>query len=71
MTTPPTAAQLAGAAWRTSTYSGAQNECVEVAGVEGGRWVGVRDTKNRAQPALVVPGTAWSVLVDALNAGTL
>ena len=71
MTTPPTAAQLAGASWRTSTYSGAENECVEVADFGGGSWVGVRDTKDRARPALTVPGPAWSALVDALSSGAL
>ncbi|OII64298.1 hypothetical protein BJP40_00050 [Streptomyces sp. CC53] len=71
MTTPPTAAQLAGASWRTSTYSGPQNECVEVADFEGGSWVGVRDTKDRTRPGLTVPGPAWSALVNALNTGTL
>ncbi|WP_030422857.1 DUF397 domain-containing protein [Streptomyces sp. NRRL F-5065] len=70
MTTPPTAAQLAGASWRTSTYSGPQNECVEVAD-GGGSWVGVRDTKDRARPALTVPGPAWSALVNALSSGAL
>ncbi|MFF8847982.1 DUF397 domain-containing protein [Streptomyces sp. NPDC015127] len=68
-TIPPTDAQLAGTTWRTSTYSGANSECVEVA--LGGSWVGVRDSKARTRPALAVPGQAWAAAVDASRAGTL
>ncbi|MEU0670897.1 DUF397 domain-containing protein [Streptomyces lavendulocolor] len=67
----PTAAELAAAPWRTSSYSAANNECVEVALVTGGTWVGVRDTKDRARPALTVPGPAWAALVGAVSAGAL
>ena len=41
--------ELAGAAWRTSSYSGANGgQCVEIAGRRDGARVLVRDTKNRA-----------------------
>ncbi len=41
--------ELAGAGWRTSSYSGANGgQCVEVAGRCDGARVLVRDTRNRA-----------------------
>lgn len=46
-----------GARWRTSTYSGTQENCVEVAPVAGE--VGVRDSKRRDGGQLVVPSGSW------------
>lgn len=43
--------------WRKSSYSGAQNECLEVADLGG--WTGIRDSKCPQGPALVVPAPAW------------
>ncbi|NWF30881.1 DUF397 domain-containing protein [Streptomyces sp. PKU-EA00015] len=68
-TTPPTRADLAAARWKTSTYSAANNECVEVAAV--GAWVGVRDSKRDHGPALIVPAVAFAAVVDALRTGKL
>ena len=45
------------ATMRTSTYSGVQNDCVEVGGSGGD--VGVRDTKRRGMGLVVVSGVAW------------
>ncbi len=51
--------RLAHANWRTSTYSGASGECVEVAGLTDGGWA-VRDSKNSTGPALIVESSAWA-----------
>lgn len=46
----PSPADLAAAPYRKSSYSGANNACVEIA--ELSPWVGVRDSKDPAGPAL-------------------
>ncbi|MGW0785907.1 DUF397 domain-containing protein [Streptomyces sp. NPDC002913] len=70
-TPPPTAAELAGASWRTSTYSAANNECVEVATTGLGSWVGVRDSKVQRGPVLAVPAEAFASLIGAIRGGSL
>lgn len=62
-------AELATAQWKTSSYSAANNECVEVA--IGGVWVGVRDSKRDHGPVMAVPTHAFAAVIDALRAGTL
>ena len=44
-------------AWRTSTYSGSDANCVEVGNTAG--LVNVRDTKDRQGPAITVSADAW------------
>jgi hypothetical protein len=44
-------------AWRKSSYSGSQANCVEVANAAG--LVNVRDTKNHQGPAITVSADAW------------
>jgi Domain of unknown function (DUF397) len=44
-------------AWRTSSYSGSEANCVEIGNAAG--LVKVRDTKDRQRPALTVSATAW------------
>jgi hypothetical protein len=52
----------ADAAWRKSSYSGAQGgQCVEVAPLVTS--VGVRDTKDRARGHLTVSHAAWDAFV--------
>jgi hypothetical protein len=46
-----------GVVWRTSSYTGGQGNCVEVAPTAG--TVLVRDTKDREGPVLAIPSTAW------------
>jgi len=59
---------LAGATWRTSTYSGAQGDCIEVAeGIASA--VPVRDSKDQAGPALIFTPTAWQAFVAGVLAG--
>ncbi|MFE7665142.1 DUF397 domain-containing protein [Streptomyces celluloflavus] len=61
---------LAGAIWRKSSYSGGQDECVEVAdGCPGhpGR-VPVRDSKRPDAAALLFPVAAWASFIGAIQA---
>jgi hypothetical protein len=44
-------------AWRKSSYSGSQANCVEVGNATGR--VRVRDTKERQGPALTLSADAW------------
>ena len=46
-----------GIVWRTSSYTGGQGNCIEVAPTAS--TVLVRDTKDREGPVLAVPATAW------------
>ncbi|MEJ8639990.1 DUF397 domain-containing protein [Streptomyces sp. MS2.AVA.5] len=69
-TTPPSAAELAAACWKTSTYSGANNECVEIAPV-GVAWFGIRDSKRVDGPAVAVPTTAFAAMIGAVQDGSL
>jgi hypothetical protein len=67
--TPPTAADLAASEWRTSSYSAANNDCVEIA--RGGGWVGVRDTKDRTRGTIVLPSGAFAALLTAVQDNAL
>lgn len=53
--------------WRKSSFSGGEgggnDSCVEIA--FAGEAAAVRDSKNAAGPALVLPASALSALVDA------
>ena len=56
---------LADACWRTSSYStgsGQNGDCVEVAFV--GPAVALRDSKARADGALVVSAQAWRLFLQ-------
>jgi hypothetical protein len=44
-------------AWRKSTYSGSEANCVEVGSAAG--LLKVRDTKDRQGPALAVSADVW------------
>lgn len=61
-----TASDLDGAVWRTSSYSGGQGECVEVASDIPGA-VPVRDSKHRAGPMVVVSAQAWQTFLKRLK----
>ncbi|MDQ3886697.1 MAG: DUF397 domain-containing protein [Actinomycetota bacterium] len=58
--------RLAGASWRTSSYSASSGECVAVAGLaDGGR--AVRDSKNPTGPALIVTPSAWAAFTTGVR----
>jgi hypothetical protein len=61
-------ADLSQAAWRKSTYSGANGDCVEVADNLPGV-VAVRDSKNREGPALVFTCTEWDAFLSGARDG--
>lgn len=69
MNNAPTAAQLAAAGWSKSSYSAADNECVEVAHAR--LYVGVRDSKDLSGPSLLVPMKAFTTLIDAVRTRAL
>jgi hypothetical protein len=52
--------------WRTSSYSGGGNQCVEVAVVPSGH-VAVRDTKNREAGMHLFSAAAWTAFVTAIK----
>ncbi|WP_431034888.1 DUF397 domain-containing protein [Streptomyces sp. P6-2-1] len=56
--------ELGGLAWRKSTYSGADNGCVEYAATPTG-FAAVRDTKDRARGALLFSGASWARFLRA------
>ncbi|MFD9207512.1 DUF397 domain-containing protein [Streptomyces sioyaensis] len=66
-----TASDLAGVAWRKSSYSdGGANNCVEIAdGFPGS--VPVRDSKNPEGPLLLFPAAAWSAFIGGVTADRL
>lgn len=54
------------AAWRASSYSGGQGECLEVAdGVPG--TVPVRDSKRPTGPLLAFPHRTWAAFLGRLR----
>jgi hypothetical protein len=55
--------------WRTSSYSGNANNCVELA--LDGRSAGVRDTKNRVGGELAFGFAPFGAFLAAVKADTL
>jgi len=52
---------LTHAVWKTSSYSGGNGSCVEVADL--GEHVAVRDSKDRGGPKLVFTREVWGAFV--------
>ncbi len=61
-------AARAGLAWRKSSFSGTQNDCVEVSESIPGL-VPVRDSKDPEGPALVFERDAFASFVAAVKSG--
>lgn len=57
---------LAGAIWRTSSYSGTQGNCVEVATNLPGI-VAIRDSKDPGGLRLIVTPAQWASILSGLN----
>ncbi|MFI9320846.1 DUF397 domain-containing protein [Kitasatospora aureofaciens] len=58
------------AAWRKSSFSGNQGNCIEVAdGLLD--IVPVRDSKDPHGPALSFPADAWTAFITAIKTGEL
>jgi hypothetical protein len=64
------AQDLRRATWRTSTYSGGNGSCVEVASNLPGV-VYVRDSKDRLGPALAFSNQTWSDFIQQIKQGEL
>ncbi|MGH3923772.1 MAG: DUF397 domain-containing protein [Pseudonocardiaceae bacterium] len=59
---------LTGAAvWRTSSFSGSGNVCVEVADLDSGH--AVRDSKDPSGPALMFTAAEWAAFTAGVRAG--
>jgi hypothetical protein len=55
------APELGNIAWRKSSYSGEQGDCVEVADLTD--TTAVRDSKAPHGPALTFPEAAWATFI--------
>ncbi|MGW1764129.1 DUF397 domain-containing protein [Streptomyces sp. NPDC002073] len=64
-------AAASGLAWTKSSYSGATNDCVEVAAGQIPGAVPVRDSKAPTGPALVLSEPEWGIFLDAVKGGQL
>ncbi|WP_019871140.1 DUF397 domain-containing protein [Salinispora oceanensis] len=61
--TPTIGPQLPRAHWRTSSHSGDEGACVEIATLP--QAVGVRDSKDRSGPTLLFTPAAWTTFAAA------
>ncbi len=59
---------LSDVRWKKPSRSGAFNNCVEVAGLDGGGRA-VRDSKHPGGPALMVTATEWVAFTTGIRAG--
>jgi hypothetical protein len=64
------ALDLADAAWRKSSVSGAENDCVEIAELPGGARA-VRDSKNPEREPLRFTASEWAAFRAGVLAGEL
>lgn len=64
----PSTPDFAALEWFTSSFSGENGACVEVAGTSDGR-VSLRDSKDRGGPKHVFTRREWSAFIAAVKAG--
>ncbi|MFI1331320.1 DUF397 domain-containing protein [Streptomyces sp. NPDC020845] len=58
------------ATWFKSSYSGQEpSACVEIADLTTA--VGVRDSKDKTRPALLIPPAAWAEFVSGVRTGRI
>jgi len=62
------ALDLSEAKWHKSSYSGANGDCVEVAG-NLPEVVAVRDSKHHGGPALVFRSAEWDTFLSGVKVG--
>lgn len=60
--------ELTTARWFKSSKSNGQNNCVEVAFLDGGR-VALRDTKDRTKPAHIFTAGEWVAFTEGVRLG--
>ncbi|WP_030375113.1 DUF397 domain-containing protein [Streptomyces rimosus] len=59
---------LVNVPWRKSTYSGGQDECLEIAdGLPAHSPVPVRDSKRPDGPHLLIPAPAWAAFIVSVK----
>jgi Domain of unknown function (DUF397) len=61
---------LSRAVWRTSSYSGQNGDCVEVARNVPGV-IAVRDSKDRGGPTLTFSPATWEAFTNRVRVGEL
>lgn len=61
-------AELARAGWRTSRYSAASGNCVEVAYLADGHRA-IRDSKHPTGPALIFASVEWAAFTTSVRDG--
>ncbi|MGJ6963518.1 DUF397 domain-containing protein [Streptosporangium sp. G11] len=63
--------ELRNVSWRKSTLSGDDgSDCVEVANLSNGRR-GIRDSKDRNGPALILTPHQWTTFLNSVKNGDL
>jgi hypothetical protein len=60
--------RLCPAAWRKSSHSTFNGNCIEVAALAG-ELVGVRDSKDSEGPVLVFGGADWQLFLAGIRSG--
>ncbi len=68
-TRTPSPEDLEGARFWKASFSGANNECVEVASIR--EWAAIRDSKDPAAGYVTVPVGALAAFIEAVRGGTL